>query len=153
MKLYFHLITVKRMCGISLCHKNRCPAIFGDKRVLTILTTHKGSDSSRSPIIVTVASPVYFRNEVVGRKIIQDIHYLQLLHLIGNSYHTADLPIVKRFFGRRLENVDDGIDHSLFLHPFVFAFGAAFLLPRFITFLFRFILSHIFFSYVLQSKQ
>ena len=134
------------MCGVSLCHKNRRPPIFGNKRVFAILTAHKGSDSSRSPIIITVTSPVYFGNEVVGRKSIQDIHHLQLLHLIGYSYHTADLSIVKRFFGRRLENVDDGIDHSLFFHPFVFAFGIAFLLPRFITFLFRFTLSHISFS-------
>ena len=143
MKLNFYLIAVKRMCGVSLCHENRSPAIFGDKRVLAILAAHKSSDSSRSPIVIAVASPVYLGNEIVGRKLIQDIHHLQLLHLIGYSNHTADLSIVKRFFGRRFENVDDGIDHSLFFHPFVFTFGVAFLLPRFITFLFRFILSHI----------
>ena len=134
------------MCRVSLCHEDRRPAIFGNKRVLAILTAHKGPDSSCSPIVIAVASPVYLGNEVVGREIIQDIHHLQLLHLIGYSYHTADLSIVKRFFGRRLENVDDGIDHSLFFHPFVFASGSVFLLPRFITFLFRFILSHISFS-------
>ena len=134
------------MGGVAFCHKDRRSAVFGDKRILSVLPAHESPDGCCSPVVIAVASPVYFGNEVISGEIIQDVHHLQFLHLVSHSYHTADLSIVERFLGRRLEYVDDGIDHCLFFHPFVIAFGAVLLLPLFITFLFRFILSHIFIS-------
>ena len=80
---------------------------------------------------------------------------LQALSLIGGlAFFLYGMNVMgdglTRLSGGRLERILEKLTDNRIKAVLL---GAAFLLPQFITFLFRFILSHIFFSYVLQSKQ